>query len=177
MGLMRPGNPEERFRRAVTPHVDAAYNLARWLLNDPHDAEDAVQDAAIRAFSSISSLREVDGKTWFLTIVRNTCMNKMRSMGSRHRMEFEAEDELENSPAPAPNPEELLLRAHDAQRLQEAIGALPPALREALILREFEGLSYREISSVTETAIGTVMSRLSRARRLLCHTLQYEEGT
>lgn len=170
--IFRRPDPGDRFRRSVTPHLDAAYNLARWLLGDAHDAEDAVQDASVRAFKSISTLRETDGRTWFLAIVRNTCMNVIRSKTARNRREVWVEEEEIGERSESP--EIALMRAYDAEAVRSAIELLSPPLREVIVLREFEEMSYLEIAAIIESPVGTVMSRLARARRRLLTLLDSE---
>jgi len=163
-----------RFDGTVAIHLDAAYNLARWLLNDPNDAEDAVQEASLRAFRAIRELRGDNAKPWFLAIVRNTCMNTIRSKAARGKWELEEDIDMGVAPDPTPSAEQRLLRDFDAHRIREAIAALPPNLREVIVLREFEEMSYLEIADVAGIARGTVMSRLSRARDRLMLTLARE---
>ncbi|TXH05670.1 MAG: sigma-70 family RNA polymerase sigma factor [Nevskiaceae bacterium] len=155
------------FDRVTTPHLDAAYNLARWLTRDPHDAEDVVQEAYLRAYRFFSGFRGGDGRAWLLAIVRNTC----HSWLARHRrpQAFQDFSELEEELA-APQddgPEQQLLRECDRQQLVRALTQLPLDFREVLVLRELEELSYQEIADIAAVPIGTVMSRLSRGRRLL----------
>ena len=163
----------ERFSRTVLPHLGAAYNLARWLLRDAHDTEDVVQDAMLRALRSFGSLRGSDARPWLLAIVRNAAFACLRARRPADLHELDA-DELDAALAgsgPDLDPEALLIRQAEAQMLNEAVAALPVVYREALILRELEDLSYREIAHVTDVPIGTVMSRLARARRLLAQSL------
>ncbi|HSD00668.1 MAG TPA: sigma-70 family RNA polymerase sigma factor [Casimicrobiaceae bacterium] len=156
-----------RFKTLVLPHLDAAYNLARWLTRDVHDAEDVVQDACVRAIKYIGSLKGDDARAWFLTIVRNAFYDWCK----RNRpMEIVQDDgtAIESAVAPdAVDPHQAVLRSAEAKALADAVEALPVAYREVLILRELEELSYKEIARVADIPIGTVMSRLSRARDLL----------
>jgi RNA polymerase sigma-70 factor (ECF subfamily) len=159
-----------KFEAVVLRHLDAANNLARWLLGNDQDAEDVVQDAAIRAFDALRTFRGGDGKAWFLTIVRNTSYNRLRQRKSHQTVEIPLEDivaEGLNS-----DPEALVIRAWEAEELQAALDELPVAFREMVVLRELEDLSYKEIAAVTGMPIGTVMSRLARARQRLQATLQ-----
>ncbi len=166
----------DRFQRDVLVHVNAAYNLARWLVGNDHDAEDAVQDASVRAFRAYGSYRGGDTKAWYLAIVRNTSMNLIRSRNRRESHLAGDEDSLMNVPTRSPAPDEAVVKAYDAENLRRAIEALPAAWREMIILREFEQLSYKELAEVAAVPIGTVMSRLARARERLHDLLCVEEG-
>ena len=158
-----------RFEREVLPHLDAAYNLARWLTRDPHDADDVVQESCARALRYLRSLKGANAKAWFLTIVRNAFYDWVA-----HNRPVETTDvnELADvlADADALDPLQSVLREADARLIGDAIAALPLQFREALILRELEELSYREIASIVGVPIGTVMSRLARARALLRRT-------
>ncbi len=158
------------FETRVLPHLDAAYNLARWLLRDERAAEDAVQEAALRAFRYLGSLRGDDAKPWLLGIVRNTCFTMFeRQRDAPEQIGLEdAGIEVEQIAAPsASDPAAAVQRNDECARVDAAIRALPPALREVIVLRELEGLEYSEIARVASVPIGTVMSRLSRAREKL----------
>ena len=149
------------------PHLGAGYNLARWLARDGHDAEDIVQDACMRALKYIDSLNRADARAWFLTIVRHAFYDWCE----RNRPSEIARDDgsaIESAvDHAATDPEQTALRRADAKVLAEAIAELPLAFREVLILREMEELSYKEIARVADIPVGTVMSRLARARALL----------
>jgi RNA polymerase sigma-70 factor (ECF subfamily) len=145
--------------------VDAGYNLARWLLRNDQDAEDAVQTAAVRAFQGIDAFRGADGKSWFLAIVRRSCLNIIRQKNPSTSWDDAIEDELPDSNTPTP--EQFLMKAFDKDVLHQALNALPPALKEMIVLRELEGMAYKDIAAVIDHPIGTVMSRLSKARRQL----------
>lgn len=164
---MAPVPSAQDFERVTAPHLDAAYNLARWLTRDPHDAEDVVQEAYLRAYRFFSGFRGGDGRAWLLAIVRNTC----HSWLAQHRRPQATLDlvELEEQlAAPAElGPEHILLREGTQQLLTQALEQLPLEFREVLVLRELEELSYRDIADIAAIPIGTVMSRLSRGRRLL----------
>jgi RNA polymerase sigma-70 factor (ECF subfamily) len=164
--------PAESFDQVVLPHLDAAYRLARWLVRDEQDAQDVVQEAALRAFRYFRTFAGGNGRAWFLRIVRNTCH------GWRGRfIEASADvfDEQHHSDTvPAADPETLLLRTDDVNLLTRAINGLPTRLRELLVLRELQGLSYRELADVLRIPMGTVMSGLSRARQALRHSLNDE---
>ena len=163
---------EADFERNVLRHLDASYNLARWLLGNVHDAEDVVQESAVRAFTSYKTFRGSDAKAWFLAIVRNGCMNRLRSRSATWSLSTEDHDVADC----APTPEQMAIRAWETEAAQAAIDGLPVEYREMIILRELEGLSYKEIATVTELPIGTVMSRLNRARSRLLRNLTHTEG-
>ena len=145
-------------------HLDAAYNLARWLTRDPSDADDVVQEAYMRAFRFSDGFHGGDSRSWILKIVRNTCFTWLKKNRS-----YELDQELEEDQheASISNPEELLLESADRKVLRDLLNDLPAAYKEIIVLRDLEGLSYKEISSVTELPMGTVMSRLARARKKL----------
>ena len=166
-----------RFRTVVMPHIDEAYRLAHWLTGNRTDAEDVVQDASLRAFRAIREFAGGSPRSWLLSIVRNTAYSWLRK--NRPATIFTVEDleavELENVKPGEPNdktPEATLIAKADAEQLRAAIAALPAPFRETLVLRDIEGLDYREIAEATEVPIGTVMSRLARARRRLIATIQ-----
>jgi RNA polymerase sigma factor (sigma-70 family) len=167
---LREFSRRERFENAMLPHLDAAYNLARWLTGSAADAEDAVQDACVRALTFFDGFRGVDGKAWLLTIVRNTCYDRLRK--NRRLTPLAAPEELDRARDRSPGPEAEQLRLADERMLQEGLAALPAEYREALVLRELEGLPYREIAQVTGVPIGTVMSRLARGRKRLGEALK-----
>jgi RNA polymerase sigma-70 factor (ECF subfamily) len=166
-------NELERFEAAVLPHLSAAYTLARYLTRNEHDAEDVVQDACLRALKYFGGFRGDDAdspRAWLLAIVRNTAYTWRR----RHRADTLATefDEAQHSAAVADeHPEAALLKGADAESLSRALDRLPPEFREVIVLRELEGLSYKEISDVAGVPVGTVMSRLSRARKRLHEAL------
>jgi RNA polymerase sigma factor (sigma-70 family) len=166
----------------VLPHLDAAYNLARWLTRDDHAAEDMVQEAYLRALKFFAGFRGGDARAWLLTIVRNACFNWLRLR--RTEQLHEPFDEDVHSPdignavgyaeGAAASPETWLERSATAERIRDALESLPAEYREALVLRELEGLSYKEIASIADVPIGTVMSRLARARKQLRKRLDLE---
>ena len=160
------------FEQEVLPHLDAAYNLARWLTHNEQDAQDVVQEAYVRAFRFFSTFRGGNARAWVLRIVRNTCYNWLQE---NRPLQSAAEfDENLFGPDPgSPNPEEALLQNASDKMLRQALEGLPLIFREVLILREFEGMSYKEIADVTGMPRGTVMSRLSRARDGLRQSLSH----
>ena len=162
----------ESFDTVVVPHLDAGYRLARWLMRDERDAEDMVQEASLRALRYFRTFVGGDGRAWFLRIVRNTCYGWRRR---GHQAPTDSFDEEQHSSArPPSDPETLLLQSDDATLIARALGSLPDHFHQLLVLRELEGLSYRELSEVVGIPIGTVMSRLSRARVALRRALDTE---
>jgi RNA polymerase sigma-70 factor (ECF subfamily) len=151
------------FEDVVLPHLDAAYRLARWLIRNEHDAEDIVQEASLRALRYFRTFAGGNGRAWFLRIVRNTCWS-WRARTARMAADVFDEDQ-HNGAQLTSDPETLLLHAADASLIDQTLRTLPDRLRELLVLRELEGLSYQELADVLEIPIGTVMSGLSRARR------------
>ncbi|PTY06587.1 RNA polymerase subunit sigma [Opitutaceae bacterium EW11] len=164
-------NEPPSFEQAMLPHLDAAYNLARWLLRHEQDAEDAVQEAFLRAYRAFGRFRGGDGRAWLLTIVRNVCFTQLRrNHPSVVREVFE--DDLHGSTFDPGEVNALVWRETKAAQLQLALDKLAPEFREVIVLHEIEGLAYREIALVSDIPIGTVMSRLARARRKLQTELQ-----
>jgi RNA polymerase sigma-70 factor (ECF subfamily) len=152
-----------RFEQVIVPHLDAAYNLARWLTGNDHDAEDVVQEATLRAMQFFGGFHGERGRSWLLAIVRNTCFTWLKKhRGREPAVNF---DEDLHSPAGDPlDPQAILLREEDRQALQQSLEELPPEFREVIVLRELEGLSYQEIATIAAIPVGTVMSRLARGR-------------
>ena len=165
-------NSVRRFEQFALQHLDSAYNLARWLTRNDHDAEDAVQEAYLRAFKYFGGFAGANGRAWLLTIVRHACYDLLNR---NRRTETVALDDDIDAPEPeadptaatAPDPETLLLRARDSRLVNELVAALPAGFREVIVLRELEDLSYREIADVVGIPVGTVMSRIARGRALL----------
>jgi RNA polymerase sigma factor (sigma-70 family) len=176
--------PNQDFEGQMLPHLDAAYNLARWLMRNGEDAEDAVQDAFLRAHQAFASYQGGSEKAWLMTIVRNVCLTllKRRVRSGNVVMLDEAMGEVEQASAdivPASlnsRPDGELLAKIERARVQTALKKLPQKLREIVVLREFEDLSYQEISEVVGVPVGTVMSRLSRAREQLKALLTENEN-
>ena len=161
----------ERFEQAVLPHLDAAYNLARWLTRNDHDAQDVTQEAFLRAFRFFDGYQGGNMRAWLLTIVRNTCYTWMhQNRPPEAPVEFDEEIHSEESSAGA-DPELQVLASADQETVRRALAELPEIFREALVLREMEGMSYKEIAEVASVSIGTVMSRLARARTRLRESL------
>ena len=156
----------DRFEASVLPHLDDAYNLARHLLRDAHEAEDAVQESCLRAMRSIGGFRGAEGRAWLLAIVRNTCFSRMRER-RRDTGRVEFDDGMHALEGALPGPEADYRRTRAIETVDEALEELPAEYREVIVLRELEGLAYKEIADVIGAPIGTVMSRLARARRRL----------
>jgi RNA polymerase sigma-70 factor (ECF subfamily) len=164
------------FEAIALPHLDAAHALARWMTRNDADAADVVQEAFLRAFRYFDSYRGDDARSWTLKIVRRTCYNWLERNRSADVVSLEAEEELGGAVATSAIDAEALLESRsDLRRLDQLIEALPPPLREMIVLRELHELGYREIAEVTGVPIGTVMSRLHRARSLLLRA-HYQTG-
>ncbi len=156
----------DQFEQLVLPHLDAGFNLARWLTGNDSDAHDVTQDACLRALKFFSGFRGGNVRAWFLTIVRHTTWTWLRRERG-HREEMEFDEELHGGEDFSTNPEMVLMRKADIEAVRQAIETLPPEFREVLILRELEDCTYKEIAGIAGIPVGTVMSRLSRARRQL----------
>lgn len=156
------------------PHLDAAYNLARWLTRNEHDAEDIVQDAFLRAFKFFDKFRGGNSRSWVLSIVRNTAYSWLEK-NRKHEVGTISEVEVENIEDGAPDPETFLLQETGHQEIMQAIEGLPVEFREAIVLRELEEMSYKEIADMMDVPLGTVMSRLARGRRQLQETLRHRQ--
>lgn len=168
----------ERFRQLILPHLDGAYNLARYLTRDPVLSEDLVQDALLRAFRAFDQFRGGSPRAWLFMIVRNCCRTALSGSGGRvslvineSALSEEAAAQLGQHPDPGPTPEDEMVRQADVDRVRAAIEAIPEPFREVVVLRDLEDLSYAEIAEVTGVPIGTVMSRLSRGRAILAKEL------
>jgi RNA polymerase sigma-70 factor (ECF subfamily) len=153
----------ESFEEVVLPHLDAAYRLARWLMRNEHDAEDAVQEASLRAFRYFRTFTGGNGRAWFFRIVRNCCRD--RRSHSFQALTDPFDEEQHHSARPASDPEALLLHTDDVALIERTMSHLPDRFHELLVLRELQGLSYRELADAMGIPIGTVMSSLSRARQ------------
>jgi RNA polymerase sigma factor (sigma-70 family) len=161
--FMLERNDLPNFEQAVLPHLDAAYNLARWLTRNEQDAQDIVQEAYLRAFRFFPAFRGGDARSWVMKIVRNTCYTwSHANRPFQGAMEFD--ENLFPPDSRAPNPEEVLLQNDSGTLVRKALQKLPTNFREVLVLRELDGMSYKEIAEITGMAAGTVMSSLSRAR-------------
>jgi RNA polymerase sigma-70 factor (ECF subfamily) len=166
---LREADKLARFERVIIPHLGAAYNLARWLTRDDHDAEDVVQEASARAYQFFDGFRGQDGRAWLLKIVRNTCYTWLEK---NRAWKPESFDEAKHGVSPpGAGPDARLQVSEDKQLLYRALDELPAEYREVIVLRELEGLSYKEIAGVADLPMGTVMSRLARARERLLQTL------
>ena len=168
----------EQFSELVLPHLDGAYNLARYLTRDPVLSEDLVQDAVLRAFRAFPQFRGGSPRAWLFAIVRNCCRTALAGSGGPvalviHESALSEENatELRERADPAPSPEEEVFRKADIDRVRSAVEAIPEPFREAVVLRDLEDLSYAEIAEVTGVPVGTVMSRLSRGRAILAKEL------
>ena len=158
-------NESIAFDDAVLPHLDAAYNLARWLTRNDHDAEDVVQESSLRAFKYWAGISHRDSRAWFLAIVRNTFYTWLRQrLPEVHPFSDADLTEVDDE---NPNPESAALQGADQEMLKSALEDLPLEFREAIVLREMEGLSYKEIADIANVPVGTVMSRLARGRKRL----------
>jgi len=168
-----PETPKrERFEQTVLPHLDAAYNLARWLTRNDQDAQDVTQEACLRAFRFFDGYQGGNMRAWFLTIVRNTCytwLHQNRAPGGSDEV-FDEEIHSTDESGGA-SPEIQALAGADRETLRRALEELPEVFREVLVLRELEGMSYKEIAYVSSVSLGTVMSRLARARTRLRQAL------
>jgi RNA polymerase sigma-70 factor (ECF subfamily) len=167
---------DRRFEEIVLPHLDAAYTLARYLVRDEHDAQDIVQEASLRALRHFEGFRDGDARAWLLTIVRNACYSWHR----RHRVERASVPLTEEISMDLTSPgsaDALAMESAERERVHAAVATLAPELREVIVLRELQDLSYREISEIVGIPMGTVMSRLSRARDRLATALGAREAS
>jgi RNA polymerase sigma factor (sigma-70 family) len=170
------GGQGSDFMAAMMPHLDEAYSLARWLTGNASDAEDVVQEAMMRAFKHFAGWRGPEARPWLLAIVRRSCFTWLRANRPRQLVFTDDEAGIEAAnrasvvalhPKAADTPESLLADKQTSEELNAAVEALPPHFREVVVLREIHGLAYKEIAAIAEVPIGTVMSRLARARSLL----------
>lgn len=165
---MLEGEERERFEATVLPHLDAGFNLARWLLRNPADAQDVTQDAVLRAYRFFSGYRAGNARAWFLQIVRNCCYTWLQKQSPVEDLSELTESAL---PVERQTPESMALANADRVRVSAALQELSAPFREILVLRELEGCSYKEIAAITGRPIGTVMSALARARQQLRNAL------
>jgi RNA polymerase sigma-70 factor (ECF subfamily) len=154
-----------RFEETTLPHVDAAYNLARWLTQDEHAAEDVVQEAYLRAARYFDGFRGGDGRPWLLSVVRRASFDWLAKHRAHAAVSYN--EDIHDQGDESSNPEQLAIRNVDQANVREALAELPPELREIIVLREIEGCSYQQIAVVADIPVGTVMSRLSRGREKL----------
>ncbi len=159
-----------RFEEIVLPHLNAAYNLARWLTHNDDDAEDVVQEAYLRAVKFFADFRGVNSRAWLLTIVRNTCYTWLQQHRA-HELTTSFDEELHTAENDLSDPAALVLRSDNSQLLRQSLEELPVEFREVIVLRDLEGFSYKEIAELANVPLGTVMSRLARARERLKQSL------
>jgi RNA polymerase sigma factor (sigma-70 family) len=167
--------PRRSFEEVVMPHLDAAFNYARWLSRNEADAEDVVQDAYVRAFKFFTSFRGNDARSWLLTIVRNTWYGRFPRRAAGVPI-VKTDEDGDDRPDESLSPEALVIQQETVERVRIALEELPADFREVLVLRELEGLSYKEIAAVLGIPIGTVMSRLARGRERLFGVLAAREA-
>ncbi|HSB28372.1 MAG TPA: sigma-70 family RNA polymerase sigma factor [Pyrinomonadaceae bacterium] len=158
------------FEETLLPHLNAAYNLARWLTRNDHDAQDVVQEAYLRALRFFAGFHGTDGRAWFLTIVRHTCYTWLKQ-NRPPELSWEFDDNIHLKESAQPDPETSQILKTQNNRVMDAMAQLPLEFREVIVLRELEELSYKEISVAMEIPIGTVMSRLARGRKRLQESL------
>jgi RNA polymerase sigma factor (sigma-70 family) len=158
------------FEEVVLPHLDAAFNYARWLTKNDADAEDVVQDACVRALRFFSSLRDENARAWLFTIVRNTWYGRFPRRAGPAVVNV-ADEDADDRADVSLDPEAQLIQQQTVEQVRRALEMLPTDFREVLVLRELEGLSYKEIAAIVGVPIGTVMSRLARARERLASVL------
>lgn len=153
----------QRFEQAIMPHLDAAYNLARWLTRNEQDARDMVQEAYLRAFKFFDGFHGGDARAWLLTTVRNTCYTWLEQ-NRRNRVTTSFDEEIHSTDEDSMNPSALALKSGEVEMLRESLEELPEEFREVIVLRDLEEMSYKQIAEVINVPLGTVMSRLARAR-------------
>jgi len=179
-----PGSPQpgaghvQQFHQLILPHLEGAYNLARYLTRDPVLSQDVVKDAMLRAFRAFGQFRGTSPRAWLFAIVRNCCRTAQAGAGgamalvvTESALGEDAAAQVANQPDPGPSPEEEVFRKADINRVRSAVEAIPEPFREAVVLRDLEDLSYAEIAEVTGVPVGTVMSRLARGRAMLAKEL------
>ncbi|RON09030.1 RNA polymerase subunit sigma [Pseudomonas brassicacearum] len=158
----------KRFEELFAPHMDAAYNLARWLTGSDSAAHDVVQESALKAFRFLHRFADGNARAWFLTIVRNESYNWLKGSTGHRWVAIDDEISQDNlALSHSQTPELLAMQAEDATRIQQALRALPPVFREMIVLKELEDMPYKDIAKVVDIPLGTVMSRLARARAML----------
>jgi len=172
------------FKQIMLPHLDAAYGLARWLVRDPSTAEDVVQEAILRALRYFASFRGSSGRAWLLQIVRNVAYSHLKTQRSRMEVALDGGTDAAGDrgidmdvPDPGVGPETTMMHRQELDRIGKALGVLPAKLRECVVLRELQELSYKDIAQITGVPIGTVMSRLSRARQALSKATMASSGS
>ena len=168
---MRGNDDRKRFEQLFLPHLDAGFNLARWLTRNDSAAQDVVQDSCLRAFKSLHRFAGGNARAWLLTIVRNQCYTWLKAQASERYVDINDDEAMSEKDRTAlshmETPEAWSLKLEDEGRLKLALEELPVAYREVLVLKELEEMAYKEIAALTEVPIGTVMSRLARAREML----------
>ena len=169
-------NETAHSEKTILPHLDAAYNLARWLTGNEHDARDMVQESCLRAFKFFGGFRGGDARSWLLTIVRNTVYSWLQRRQKAEQV-FQPDEEMEKFEDVSVNPEQMFARNANIEAVRAAIAQLPPEFRETVVLREMENYSYKEIADIVGVQIGTVMSRLARGRRQLQRILCQSENS
>ncbi|HEV2970399.1 MAG TPA: sigma-70 family RNA polymerase sigma factor [Pirellulales bacterium] len=160
-----------QFEMKVLPHLDAAYNLSRWLTRNDHDAEDVVQEACLRAIRFIATHRGENSRGWLLAIVRNTCCTWLQKNRPSELNRTLPVDQTNEPPSGELDPPAMAIRKADREMVQRAVEELPIEYREVIVLRELDGMSYKEVAEIVGVPLGTVMSRLSRARKRLEQSL------
>jgi len=165
--VLQEENKAQKYKLVIQPHLKAAYNLARWLMRDDRDAEDVVQEACLRAYKFLDGFRGGDGRVWLLAIVRNTGYTWLQQNRAHELNTVPFDDEIHSPEVSTANPEVTLQRHIDEQMLRRGLEELPTEYREVIVLRELEGFSYKEIADLANVPLGTVMSRLARARTRL----------
>ena len=164
--MLKDQDKQAQFEQTILPHIDAAFNLAHWLINNDQDAEDIVQESCLRAYKYFSSYQGGNSRAWLLTIVRNTCYTWLHE-NQAQGLTVDLDDELSSVEFDSADPEQCLQIKIDQLSVIRALEELPPVYRELIVLREMETLSYKEIALIAGVPIGTVMSRLARARQQL----------